>query len=67
MLVSFSVLDVTYWIERDLDEIKQTHGEDIFDSYDSETRRRLNSEELAELELLDDEGMEIPIYSQDGY
>lgn len=62
-----SVLGVTEWITRNSDEIEDMHRDGIFDSYDTETRNQVTSEELARLDLLDDLGMEIPIYSQDGY
>ena len=62
-----SVRSVIYWQERDVYDILSSYDGRIYDSSNLETRRVVSAEDLNELELVDDEDNEIPIYTEDGY
>ena len=52
------------WVSLTQEEIEAAHGTDLYDSYDVETRERVD---LSVFPLLDDAGQEMRVYDRDGF
>ena len=62
-----SVREATGWEVREIDDIIEDHGDDIFTHYNQNIRRQLDRGDLSDYPLLKPDGTENPIYTQDGY
>lgn len=61
------VEEVSQWQDRDIMDIRNDHGDILYDSVDPDTREEIHLDRLNDLPMLDETGDQIHLYTEDGF